>query len=406
MRNIIIKYSRLIILAISLLCIFAGLGYKEHLINDISMKQPDKRWSSKELKAGYVAAYFSENDGLSEDDVTDFKHTYDSDLKSDSFESNGKNRLYVEAYSTEGEIEVTKKLGGKAVKVNVTALGGDYFMFHPMQLLYGNYISGNDLMKDGVVLDENAAWHLYGSSDIVGRYVYINNESYYVTGVVKGPSGRAARKAYGGKDHIYMHFSKFAKSGAGGTGVSAANAGGTGVDGANAGGTGVDGANENGTKITCYEVLFPDMINNYAYNKIKNALGISSENGDSANGSSSDATDSFIGISGKSSVYSYGGSDRDLEIINMSRRFKTASLWQVLKSYGRRSMKTTGIKYPYWENECRMTEDFASLTLIWNGFFGIVLILTLIGPAVNIGRGIKHTTGRIIKKIKYKFAFK
>lgn len=386
MRNIIIKYSRLIILAISLLCIFAGLGYKEHLINDISMKQPDKRWSSKELKAGYVAAYFSEDDGLSEDDVTDFKHTYDSDLKSDSFESNGKNRLYVEAYSTEGEIEITKKLGGKAVKVNVTALGGDYFMFHPMQLLYGNYISGNDLMKDGVVLDENAAWHLYGSSDIVGRYVYINNESYYVTGVVKGPSGRAARKAYGGKDHIYMHFSKFAKSGAGGTGV--------------------DGANENGTKITCYEVLFPDMINNYAYNKIKNALGISSENGDSANGSSSDATDSFIGISGKSSVYSYGGSDRDLEIINMSRRFKTASLWQVLKSYGRRSMKTTGIKYPYWENECRMTEDFASLTLIWNGFFGIVLILTLIGPAVNIGRGIKHTTGRIIKKIKYKFAFK
>lgn len=386
MRNIIIKYSRLIILAISLLCIFAGLGYKEHLINDISMKQPDKRWSSKELKAGYVAAYFSENDGPSEDDVTDFKHTYDSDLKSDSFESNGKNRLYVEAYSTEGEIEVTKKLGGKAVKVNVTALGGDYFMFHPMQLLYGNYISGNDLMKDGVVLDENAAWHLYGSSDIVGRYVYINNESYYVTGVVKGPSGRAARKAYGGKDHIYMHFSKFAKSGAGGTGV--------------------DGANENGTKITCYEVLFPDMINNYAYNKIKNALGISSENGDSANGSSSDATDSFIGISGKSSVYSYGGSDRDLEVINMSRRFKTASLWQVLKSYGRRSMKTTGIKYPYWENECRMTEDFASLTLIWNGFFGIVLILTLIGPAVNIGRGIKHATGRIIKKIKYKFAFK
>ena len=69
-------------------------------------------------------------------------------------------------------------------------------------------------------------------------------------------------------------------------------------------------------------------------------------------------------------------------------------------------MKTTGIKYPYWENECRMTEDFASLTLIWNGFFGIVLILTLIGPAVNIGRGMKHTTGRIIKKIKYKFAFK
>ena len=302
----------------------------------------------------------------------------------------------MEAYSTEGETEVTKKLGGKAVKVNVTALGGDYFMFHPMQLLYGNYISGNDLMKDGVVLDENAAWHLYGSSDIVGRYVYINNESYYVTGVVKGPSGRAARKTYGGKDHIYMHFSKFAKSGAGGTAVSAANAG----------GTGVDGANENGTKITCYEVLFPDMINNYAYNKLKNALGISSENGDSANGSSSDAADSFIGISGKSSVYSYGGSDRDLEVINMSRRFKTASLWQVLKSYGRRSMKTTGIKYPYWENECRMTEDFASLTLIWNGFFGIVLILTLIGPAVNIGREIKHTTGRIIKKIKYKFAFK
>jgi hypothetical protein len=39
--------------------------------------------------------------------------------------------------------------------VSITAAGGDYFYFHPLQLKSGSTFSDADLQHDTIVLDEN-----------------------------------------------------------------------------------------------------------------------------------------------------------------------------------------------------------------------------------------------------------
>ena len=53
----------------------------------------------------------------------------------------------------------------------------------------GSYFDGEDLNKDGVVIDENVAWQLFGSNNVAGMYVEINGVQYPVRGVVKSDKG-------------------------------------------------------------------------------------------------------------------------------------------------------------------------------------------------------------------------
>lgn len=50
-------------------------------------------------------------------------------------------------------------------------------------------------MSDGVVLDEDAAWQLFGSSDIAGQSVMIGETPHHVAGVIERPDDRLSRKA-------------------------------------------------------------------------------------------------------------------------------------------------------------------------------------------------------------------
>lgn len=52
-------------------------------------------------------------------------------------------------------------------------------MFHPLKLITGSYFSGNDLMQDYCIIDQDAAWQLFGSNDVVGMTVYIGNVPPY-----------------------------------------------------------------------------------------------------------------------------------------------------------------------------------------------------------------------------------
>ena len=59
----------------------------------------------------------------------------------------------------------------------------------------GSYFDGEDLYKDGVVIDENVAWQLFGSNNVAGMYVEINGVQYPVRGVVKSDKGYLSDEA-------------------------------------------------------------------------------------------------------------------------------------------------------------------------------------------------------------------
>ncbi len=332
MRKIVDKYRKLIILLLAIILLFTGVAVKNHMISSVSTSQPWKRWSANGDRYGYVSVYYPENEGITDNEIRSFRNSLNTAVGDTGIETLEGARPYIDSYSTSGTAEVYGTRNRVTSKVNVTAVGGEYFYMHPSVLLTGDYISETDLMEDRVVIDENTAWFLYGSTDIVGKSLMIDGNSYYIAGVVRPHDSGAAKKTYGTRNRIYMSYKAYSEL--------------------------YDTA-----KITCYEVIYPDMITNYAYNKVREVIGLSDKS--------------------ESVTENAAEEENSVKVINMSTRFDTGSIWKVLCSYGERSAHTDGIIYPFWENECRRIEDLLVLVMLWC-ILWIVVVAVIVIPYVIV----------------------
>ena len=65
------------------------------------------------------------------------------------------------------------------------------------------------------------------------------------------------------------------------------------------------------------------------------------------------------------------------DMVENSNRFSLKNLLQVIRDFGKRSMRNNGVIYPYWENAVRMTEDHLALLLV-------LIVISAFCPAVSI----------------------
>lgn len=339
MRSIISRHKRLVYALVALVLLLAGLVIRHNLIEGVSTQEPWKRWSADGTPYGYVAAFYPDNEGITEDSVKGYRGSLDNSLKEASIEVKDSSRGYIDAYSAYGKAEIYGDRNNAKTMVNVTAAGGEYFFIHPMRLLSGNYLSDDDLMKDRVVIDENTAWFLYGSSDIAGKSLTIGDKRFYIAGVVEVPDSADAQKTYGVRNRIYMSYEAY-------TGINQESS------------------------ITCYEIIYPDLITNFAYNTLRDALGLSSE--------TSEVTHDIL------------IDESSVSVINMNTRFRTGEIWDVICSYGERSSHTDGIIYPFWENECRRIEDMLAIELIFRVVCILIIMILLLPYLILIFKFGKH----------------
>ena len=117
--------------------------------------------------------------------------------------------------------------------------------------------------------------------------------------------------------------------------------------------------------ITGYEIVMPDPISGYA-------KGILS--------------DSFpIG---------------DGDVVENSDRYGLFHLWEVIKSFGLRSMRNNGVIYPYWENAARLTEDYAALLLLLGVLLALYPLLTALVLIIkDIRRAYRFAKVKIPEKV-------
>ena len=230
-------------------------------------------------------------------------------------------RLYADAYSGSTQLSVSGKSPG-SVTVTAIGVGGDYFLFHPLQLLSGGYVSDEDYMADRVVLDAQTAFNLFGSSDVAGMEVTINGRTFPIAGVVQSETDFATNAALAAGNEasgdtsgsststamIYMSYS-------------ALNA-------------------MAELPIDCYEIVLPDPVSGFAKKLMTEKFPIGSG-----------------------------------AIVQNTGRFSVSGLISVIGAFGKRSMTTNGVIYPYWENAARMAESYAALYLL----LGILLAIM---PAV------------------------
>jgi len=101
------------------------------------------------------------------------------------------------------------------------------------------------------------------------------------------------------------------------------------------------------TGIDCYEIAMPDPISNFAktfvQDSFKSANGVAVEN---------------------------------------STRYSFTSISGIFKNFGSRSMATTGVIYPYWENAARVTEVYIARLYVFVVLLGIFPFICLVVLAV------------------------
>ena len=194
------------LLLLSGICLFVCKSLSAPLLS----QRAAERWQGgSEMGFAQISCFMNESGKKSVEEIYEFRQTLDSKLTEASIDADNAAQLYRDAWSGFGKITVFGEHGkGDA---SVTAIGGDYFFFHPMTLVSGGYLSESDLMEDRVVLDRELAWLLYGGYDLAGLTVTINEKPYVIAGVVEREDDFASRDTYTGGAGVFMSYRAYSE---------------------------------------------------------------------------------------------------------------------------------------------------------------------------------------------------
>lgn len=319
---ILLLVNIILVTAFILVSLFAHDGVKS-----LYSQQEAQRWESEEDSYAQVSAFISPEKGMQITGISDIRSSLMETLSGDSLnEANGNGRVWIDAYSGECKAEVRKD--NNTLNVTAMGVGGDFFQFHPMQLLSGSYISDEDLNQDRIVIDQGLAWAMFGSNDVVGMQVWMGDSIYVVAGVVAVEEDSLHKMAYGNGNRIYMSYDQLKKQ-------------------------------QENLQITCYEAVLPNPITNYAYNALNEACGLSEEEDEE--------------LQQEENPLNFD----DIEVIENSNRYETWTMLTNMKHLKMRSMRTNSVGYPYWENVARVIEEQQMVLLV-------IRMILLIVPSISL----------------------
>ena len=325
-----------------------------NIVNDSRVKelyseQAAARWQSKNMKCAEVSVFYSEAGALGPTEINSIRGKIQSKLASDDNLSKKSDvRSWIDAYSGHTFEEIRKD--SSTVKANVYTVGGDFFAIHPIPLKAGSYLDMDNPDVNQIVIDEDVAWTLFGSSDVVGKKVWIGSTVFTIIGVVDGAESKLEQQAQGEFYAVYVPMKAYHQKSS--SSVKPAK-----------GAEAEKPASESdgpGTRVVCYEVVMPNPIENYALNTVAEAVGIEFKTDEEKEKSRS--------------LLNFGNK----EIIDNTARYTFFGLLGRDDAEEYIDMKTNEIVYPYWENIARYeeTKQRNSLTIIL--ILLIIPILSLI----------------------------
>lgn len=332
------------------------------------------QWGGKNGNYTQMSCFFSDDAGFSTDSLNGIRSMMLSELQTVSVSVEDGKTLVPDAYSASlGSCQATSDTKSRT-EADITAVGGDFFLFRDFELLDGSYFSKDDIMQDGAVIDRNLAWALYGSDKIAGMDMYINGVRFYIAGVIDLPDTKPEKECAGKTSRAYISYDMASQvsRGASGTGMAGFSGGSMGKDSGSIPGS---GKAEAFTKITCYECIVPNPVESFAKNTVKKMFG-----------------DQYKG---------------KVSIVNNSDRFDSKKRAKAYKKLSSSVVRKDSVVYPYWENASRVVEFKLSRLYHARKLIMIIPILTLIWIGFLLIRlwrrkraKVKRTIGRIIEKIR------
>ncbi|MBR7081668.1 MAG: ABC transporter permease [Oscillospiraceae bacterium] len=307
---------RLIAFILCLAAIAACLLLVRSLSSSLIGQTAAELWRGGDMKYIQQSAFISEDKELNVDGVRMIRHGIDQALISASIDAEKESaRLWIDAYS--GETSVSVSVAGKSVNARAICTGGDFFTFNPIDMLSGWYYSDADVMDDGVIIDKNLAWQLYGGFELSEMSIDINGTQCLVVGVADTQSSDILADAYGEESTVYMPMRLCERLGM-------------------------------ATPVTSYSMILPNPVKGFAEK-------IFTENS--------------------------GLEKTDYEIVQNTSRFSVLSNLKRLADTGTRAQRTTKIYFPWWENGARYSESWctlltaiAALFTVWPLIYAVMLI--------------------------------
>lgn len=297
------------------------------------------RWKndSKENFA-QVSTFFTDDSGFNTDSLNAVRAGIIKELQNASFETENGRLPFSDAYSASmGTVTVKGDLTGRT-DADLTAAGGDFFLFRNFELVNGSFFSENDLMQDGAVIDRSIAWSLYGSYEVSGMNIYINGVKFYISGVIENPDTKPEKHCAGKLPHIYISYD-------GASSLSMLSADSSNPE-SNYAGFSDNSAVTGFRNITCYETVIPDPVENFAYNAVK-------------------------------TQFSESYKDK-CSIVKNSVRFSPSARVKAFKKISDYAVIKKSINYPYWENASRLVEFKLSFIYFFRRLLFTFPVLTLL----------------------------
>ena len=337
--------KQIVLISVNALCLIAFvvcLSLSASIRNPLRSQQAYRAWAGQSgERFAQISVFISESEAFDTNQIYMFRDSLDAALLGASMESGRGRTLYADAWSAKGSVSIVSELVATFERSPVTApvigIGGDFFLFHPLILRDGSYISPNDFMKDRVVLDEELAWRLFGSVHLAGLEVLVNDIPFTIAGVVARENDFASRRAYSGGAGLFMSFEALEAL--------------------------MDLSGDE-IIITCYEIVMPDPITGFALSLVTEAEAFA---------------------------------DADVHIVENSARFSLSSTFGTVRSFGERSMRGDSIAFPYWENAARLTEDWLAVLLVLALIF---IIFPVVCGVIYSVRIIRFLIGRGKKSVR------
>ncbi|MBQ5317434.1 MAG: ABC transporter permease [Oscillospiraceae bacterium] len=162
-----------------------------------------EQWEKESgTKYSQVSVFLPFGQSMSIPDTYGRRYSIETKLKNDNTIEKTDTREWADCASAEMTAKISHD--NHDLEVVMTGTWGDFFLFHPEELVSGSYYSGDDININRAVIDDMAAWSLFGSVDASEMTFYINDIEFEVAGVVRSPIRADDQIAYGTKPHIYL----------------------------------------------------------------------------------------------------------------------------------------------------------------------------------------------------------
>ena len=316
-----IRSRTAVITALNILSLILSISFfiSAHILSSSQKTQfSAEKWTAykSSMSHSQLSAFFSSDAEFTTDSLEMIRSIISEEISNASIKPKDNSRCWYDSYySRIGKLSAKGTvLGNKECEIN--AVNGDFFMLHNFKLIDGAFFADNDITQDYAVIDDNTAWLLFGSSDVAGMSLTVNDIDFYVSGVIERPKSKSEIKNYGDTPRIYISY-----------------------DGA----TAVTG--DKYSDISCYEAILPEPVKDFSYKAFKKAL------------------DSYI---------------ENTVIVKNTNRFSFDKRLKAIKNISSCVAAKKPVIYPWWENAARTAEFKLSFIYLAAVLSLIIPILTLV----------------------------